>query len=73
MSVTEIALADAQVGQRISIGSGGPVEPGAFLVRELTPLDATTVAVVLQSVDGGADVEATVSGDLTVGLVPEPT
>jgi hypothetical protein len=73
MSVTEIALADAQVDQRISIGSGGPVRPGVFLVRELTPLDATTVAVVLQSVDGGADVEATVDGDFIVGLVPEPT
>jgi hypothetical protein len=73
MSVTEIALADAQVDQRISIGPGGPVGPGVFLVRELTPLDATTVAVVLQSVNGGADVEATVDADFTVGLVPDPT
>ncbi|MCW2590043.1 MAG: hypothetical protein JWQ86_2470 [Mycobacterium sp.] len=72
MSVTEISIADARVDQRISIGAGGPVEPGVFLVRELTPLDATTVAVVLQSVDGGADVEATVDGDFTVGLIAPP-
>jgi hypothetical protein len=72
MSVNEIPIADARVDQRISIGAGSPVEPGVFLVRELTPLDATTVAVVLQSVDGGADVEATVDGAFTVGLVSEP-
>jgi hypothetical protein len=69
MATTEISLAEAQVDQRISIGTGGPVEPGAYLVREKTPLDADTFAVVLQPVGGGADVEATLSGELVVELV----
>jgi hypothetical protein len=69
MATTEISLAEAQVDQRISIGTGGPVEPGAYLVREKTPLDADTFAVVLQPVDGGADVEATLPGELVVELV----
>jgi hypothetical protein len=72
MAVTEIAVADARVDQRIAIGPGGPVEPGVFLVRETTPLDGHTVGLVLQSVDGGADVEATFEGDFSVGLVPAP-
>ena len=69
MATTEISLTEAQVAQRIAIGSGGPVEPGGYLIREKTPLDNDTFAVVLQSVDGGADVEATLPGDLTVELV----
>ncbi|CAN5628652.1 hypothetical protein BH09ACT8_BH09ACT8_61610 [soil metagenome] len=68
MATTEVSLADAQADQRISIGPGGPVEPGGYLIREKTPLDTDTFAVVLQSVDGGADVEATLPGDLTVEL-----
>ncbi|MCV7228943.1 hypothetical protein [Mycolicibacterium komossense] len=71
MGTTEIAIADAAVDQRIAFAEGGPVGSGAFLVREITPLDADTVAVVLQSVDGGADVEATLPADLTVELVSE--
>jgi hypothetical protein len=69
MATTEISLADARVDQRISIRPGGPVEPGGYLIREMTPLDGNTVAAVLQSVDGGADVEATLPADLTVELV----
>ncbi len=72
MAVTEISIADARVDQRISVGPDGPLEPGVFLVREITPLDAETFAVVLQSTAGGPDVEATVPADLTVGLVGEP-
>jgi hypothetical protein len=36
------------------------------------PLDGHTVGLVLQSVDGGADVEATFERDFSVGLVPAP-
>jgi hypothetical protein len=72
MAVTVIAVGDARVDQRISIGPGGTVELGACLARETTPLDAHTVALVLQSVDGGADVEATFETDFTVGLVAAP-
>jgi hypothetical protein len=72
MTVTEIAVGDARVDHRISVGPGAPVEPGVFLVRETTPLDAHTIALVLQSVDGGADVEATFETDFTVGRVVAP-
>lgn len=69
MALTAISLAEAKVGNRISIASGAPVDAGVYLVRQITPLDAETFAVELQSVEGGADIEATVPGELTVDLV----
>ncbi len=70
MSLTEISISDAKVGDRISITDGGPVHAGVFLVRETMPIDGGCVAVELQPVDGGAPIEATLPGDTPVGQVP---
>lgn len=66
MAANAISIADAAVGSRIVFaGPDSPLE-GAFRVRESNPLDLGKVAVILQPVDGGADVEATLPGDTSV-------
>jgi len=69
MAVSEIPIKDAKVGDRISIDSGGSVR-GVYLVRESKPLELDRIAIVLQSVNGGADTEATFEAGFPVGLVP---
>lgn len=70
MAAQIMPIGNTRVGYRITIPPGAPVSVGTYLVREITRRDQGKVALVLQPVDGGADVEATFAGDFAVGHTP---